>query len=139
VRLDTSEQLLRQALGGADLILLPSQSEPCGWRHIAALRYGAAPLVRETGGMADTIVDVTPANLAVGTANGFVFRDFTATALEDALHRAMNVYLHQSDMWSRVITCGIHQDWSWAKTARAYARLYEQVAAPQTPEEVASG
>lgn len=133
VRFDTSERLARQLLGGCDLLVLPALRQPCGSRHFIALRYGAAPLVREVGGMADTIVDVTPANLAIGAANGFVFREFTSTALEDALHRAKNVYTHQHDMWSRMVTAGIHQDWSWAKAARQYDRLYEHVLASATP------
>jgi starch synthase len=91
-----------------------------------SLRYGTVPVVRTTGGLADTITDATPENLAAGTANGFVFVEYSPPALEQALRRACDAYRHEPKTWERLVTTGMRQDFSWAKSAQRYDELYAQ-------------
>lgn len=128
VRLEFSDPLAHRIEAGADIFLMPSRYEPCGLNQMYSLRYGTVPVVRETGGLADTIVDTTPATLADGTANGFSFREDSAAALADALWRALDAY-HRPDVWSQLIATGMAQDWSWARSARQYEAVYQQTLA----------
>jgi starch synthase len=93
-----------------------------------SLKYGTVPIVRETGGLADTIVNATEKTLADGTANGFSFREDNAQALTETLQRAVDAY-HQPQVWSQVMATGMRQDWSWTRSAGDYVRLYQQTAA----------
>jgi starch synthase len=106
--------------GGADVFLMPSRYEPCGLGQMIALRYGALPLVRATGGLADTVVDVSEKG---GT--GFVFRQYTPYALYGALARAQAFYADRA-AWQRAQRRGMKCDFSWTQSAREYERLYWQ-------------
>jgi starch synthase len=110
---------------GADLFLMPSRFEPCGLNQMYSLRYGTAPVVHETGGLADTIVDLSDQTLAAGTANGFRFREINALALSETLRRACECYRQRPDVWRQLQQIGMHQDWSWRRSAQEYVRLYE--------------
>src|SRR6202030_2657156 len=86
------EALARLIIAGSDVIVVPSRFEPCGLTQLYALRYGSLPLVRNTGGLADTVVDATPAHLRDKTATGFVFDEASPGALAAALARASTLY-----------------------------------------------
>jgi starch synthase len=125
VRLEFSDVLAHRIEAGADLFLMPSRFEPCGLNQLYSLKYGTVPVVRETGGLADTIVDATPANLARGSANGFSFREDNVQALGETLHRAYDAY-HRPEVFRQLIAAGMKQDWSWTRSAAQYASLYQQ-------------
>ncbi len=137
--LEFSDALAHQIEAGADVFLMPSQYEPCGLNQLYSLAYGTVPLVRRTGGLADTVQDVTPRSLAEGTATGFTFlEDLPADrpgpqllearqhAMREALHRALALWTDRSS-WHRLVQNGMRQDWSWDHSAREYVRLYEEV------------
>jgi starch synthase len=118
--------LAHQIEAGADLCLMPSLYEPCGLNQLYSMAHGTVPLVRATGGLADTVVDATPETLADGTATGFVFHDPTPEALRAALDRALAVWKDRP-AWDNLIGAGMRADWSWGRSARQYVRLYEEV------------
>jgi starch synthase len=128
-RLAFSDPLAHRIEAGADMFLMPSRYEPCGLNQLYSLKYGAAPIVRATGGLADSITSATPANLAAGVANGFSFQRYDAAALDGALRQACDFYLRQPNAWRRLVTAGMRQDWSWGRSARHYIALYERMAA----------
>jgi starch synthase len=102
---------------GADIFLMPSLFEPCGLNQIYSLRYGTLPIVRLTGGLADTIVD---------GVNGFTFFDFTAHFFFDAAQRAINVYRNHPDRWKQMMITAMGQDFSWKKSAEKYLDVYDK-------------
>ncbi len=114
---------------GADIFVMPSRFEPCGLNQMYSLRYGTPPIVRSTGGLADTVVDCTPESLADGTANGFCFHEATPAALLAAIQRAIAAWQNPA-AWSRLQQNGMKHDWSWAESARQYAELYRELASP---------
>ena len=115
VRLEFSDPLAHRIEAGADLFLMPSRFEPCGLNQMYSLRYGTVPLVRATGGLADT---VTP-------ENGFRFEECSALALSETLRQACDTY-GQPEAWSQLVRAGMAQDWSWTRSAQEYVALYEQ-------------
>jgi starch synthase len=121
------EGLAHQIEAGADLFLMPSQYEPCGLNQLYSLKYGTVPVVRATGGLADTVTDATPETLHNGTATGFSFIPYTPAALLSALSRAMDLYLHDQPRWLALMRTGMRQDWSWNHSAAEYEELYEQI------------
>ncbi|MBI2867976.1 MAG: glycogen synthase [Chloroflexi bacterium] len=116
------EPLARLIYGGADVFLMPSRFEPCGLGQMIAYRYGAIPLVRRTGGLADTVYDVSP-DLARGT--GFVFLECHAQALAHAMRRAIAAY-QQGASWRRLMARVMALDFSWNASARQYLALYQK-------------
>jgi starch synthase len=128
-KLTFSNDLAHRIEAGSDMFLMPSEYEPCGLNQMYSLRYGTIPVVRSTGGLADTITDATPQTIGARTANGFSFQAFDAVALEDALTRACAVYRSQPDVWSGLVETAMRQDWSWANSAKQYIALYEQLVA----------
>jgi starch synthase len=125
VKLEFSNPLAHRIEAGADMFLMPSRFEPCGLNQMYSLRYGTVPVVRATGGLADTIIDAQPAALADGTANGFSFQECSALALGETLRRACDAF-QRKESWNRLVATGMRQDWSWARSARQYAKLYEE-------------
>ena len=126
VRLDFSEPLAHQIEAGSDIFLMPSRFEPCGLNQLYSLRYGAAPVVRATGGLADTVVDTNPASLGAGQATGFCFEEYELASLESALNRARLTYERRPEEWSRIVEAGMRQDWSWERSASLYEGVYRQ-------------
>lgn len=124
VKLEFSERLAHLVEAGSDMFLMPSQYEPCGLNQLYSLRYGTVPVVRETGGLADTVCDLSAASLASHTATGFSFQAYDAGALEETLRRAHAVFTQQPDVWSELVQNGMRQDWSWDASARRYQELY---------------
>ena len=122
------EGLAHLVEAGSDLFLMPSRYEPCGLNQIYSLRYGTPPIVRRTGGLADTVVDATDATLTDRTATGFQFTDATAKALIAAVDRALA--LHEgSTEWRQLVATGMAQDFSWSASAARYLELYVRAAA----------
>ena len=121
-------RLAHQIEAGCDMYLMPSRYEPCGLNQLYSLKYGAVPIVRKTGGLADTITNCTPTSLAKETANGFSFESYRPRALLAAVKRALKLFAARG-AWRRLMLAGMRQDWSWAQSARAYLGLYERVRA----------
>jgi starch synthase len=105
---------------GADLFLMPSLYEPCGLNQMYSLRYGTIPVVRQTGGLADTVEDD---DAAPGGGVGFSFRAYEAPALIDAMRRAVRAY-RNPDRWDRIVRAAMARDFSWDASARRYLELY---------------
>ena len=119
------EPLAHRIEASADMFLMPSRFEPCGLNQMYSLRYATLPIVRRTGGLADTVVDATPENLEKGLATGIQFAEPSAAALQQAIDRALALYAQQP-VWKRIITQGMRQDFSWRNSARQYLALYQQ-------------
>jgi starch synthase len=115
--------------GGADLFLMPSRYEPCGLNQMYSMRYGTVPLVRATGGLADTVVPWRPRSR---TATGFVFEEYHPWALLDTLRQALAVFPRR-DVWRRLQRNGMRQDFSWDRSAREYVKVYKGVMAARRP------
>lgn len=126
VRIDYDEGLSHLLEAGADMFLMPSRFEPCGLNQIYSLRYGTPPIVRNTGGLADTVIDASAHNISAGTANGFVFDAISAESLLEAIDRALGCYA-QPETWAGLQRTGMAEDYSWARSAAAYLALYEHV------------
>ncbi|MBI3028779.1 MAG: glycogen synthase GlgA [Candidatus Rokubacteria bacterium] len=122
VRLGYDAGLARRIYGGADCFLMPSRYEPCGLGQLISLRYGTIPLVRWTGGLADTVKEFDPAKQA-GT--GFGFAPFTHEALLECARRALAVF-RQPRLWQRLMRNAMAEDFSWEASAREYVSLYRK-------------
>jgi starch synthase len=120
------EALAHRIEAGADIFVMPSRFEPCGLIQMYSLRYGTPPVVRSTGGLADTVVDATPEALAAGTANGFTFFAADAAALADALARAIRAWRDKA-MWNAMQRTGMSQDFSWNRSAASYLSLFRSL------------
>jgi len=115
--------------GGADMFLMPSRYEPCGLNQMYSLKYGTAPVVRKTGGLADTVQHWNPATLE-GT--GFVFEHFTADSVWWALNRAGEAWSDRRQ-WQALMRNGMREDYSWAHQTKEYVTLYERLAGREVP------
>ncbi|NLB45166.1 MAG: glycogen synthase, partial [Clostridiaceae bacterium] len=124
--------LARRFYAGADLFLMPSLFEPCGLAQMIAMRYGTIPIVRETGGLRDT---VEPYNQYTGTGNGFSFRNINAHELLFVTRYACDVKRHMPEAWQALVRTAMSQDFSWDRTAEAYEHLYQDLvrAEPRRP------
>ncbi len=120
VRLEFNEPLARLIYGGSDLFLMPSRYEPCGLGQMIAMRYGAIPLVRRTGGLADTVIDDDPSKEA---GNGFVFSDYQPQALQDGVRRALAAF-QDKRAWRHLMGRAMATDFSWEASAQKYEALY---------------
>ena len=105
---------------------MPSLYEPCGLNQLYSLAHGTIPLVRSTGGLADTVVNTTPQTLADGTANGFVFAEPTAEALWAAIEAALATW-RDRETWECLVRNGMGADWSWKHSAGEYEWLYREI------------
>jgi starch synthase len=114
------ERLAHHIEAGADAFLMPSRFEPCGLNQMYSLRYGTVPIVRATGGLADTVEDY---DFETGRGTGFTFREYTPSAMVQAVRRAVELY-GQPAAWKRVQQAGMMQDHSWDVSAREYVKVY---------------
>jgi starch synthase len=114
---------------GSDMFLMPSRYEPCGLNQLYSLKYGTVPIVRETGGLADTIQDYRPKS---GEGTGFVFKNYDSAELLEAVRRALQVY-QDKDVWARLMKNGMQKDFSWQASARKYEELYQKALEKQSP------
>jgi starch synthase len=119
------DALAHQIEAGADAFLMPSRYEPCGLNQLYSLRYGTVPVVRRTGGLADSIQDATPTAIITGDGTGFVFVEPTPDSLLDAIRRCISVY-EDFDSWRKIQTNGMKKDFSWYTAAKEYVKLYEK-------------
>jgi len=126
IHLGYSEPIGHLLEAGVDIFAMPSRYEPCGLNQMYSLRYGTPPVVRRTGGLADTVIDLTPATLESDTANGFVFDKAEVDQLTSALLRAVETYAQQ-DTWQQLIQNGMAQDFSWNRSAEDYLKLYSEM------------
>ncbi len=124
VNLGFSEYLARNIYAASDMYLMPSKFEPCGISQLIALRYGSVPIVRETGGLRDTII---PYNEYSGEGNGFGFRNFNAHELLFTIQKAVRFY-HQPEVWAGIVKNCLSTDFSWKRSAREYSELYKTLA-----------
>ena len=120
VHIGYDDELARRIYAGADAFLMPSRYEPCGLGQLIALRYGTAPIVRRTGGLADTVTELDPARR---TGTGFTFDTFTEDGLIDAVRRAASAH-RQPALWKALVKNAMTQDFSWEASAREYVALY---------------
>ena len=125
VTIGYDEALAHRIEAGSDLFAMPSRYEPCGLNQIYSLRYGTLPIVRRTGGLADTVVDVDDASLAQGTATGFVFDEPDAEAFVTTVLRATGMYSKRKT-WERIQQTAMAQCFDWQHSAQSYLELYEQ-------------
>jgi starch synthase len=123
MRSDYEEALGHRLLAGSDLLAHPARFEPCGLVPIYALRYGTIPIVRNSGGMADSVVDATVESIQHGTGTGFIFAGSSAQDFLDCTRRALSFY-RQPLPWRKLQTNAMAQDFSWRPSAEAYAQLY---------------
>ena len=122
LRLGFDEALAHRIYAGCDMFLMPSRFEPCGLGQLMAMRYGAVPVVRATGGLADTVTNFAPATLK---GNGFSFKPYTAKALTNAVRRALDVYSN-AGVWQQLAGANMKLDWSWDASAAQYEQLYSE-------------
>jgi starch synthase len=116
------EGLAHRIEGGADLFLMPSRFEPCGLNQMYSQRYGTVPVVRATGGLADTVRSY---DSATGSGTGFTFDEYSSQALLGTLRWALRTY-EDRPAWRRLQVAGMQQDFSWDRSARQYVSLYER-------------
>lgn len=128
VRIGYDEALSHRLIAGADAILVPSRFEPCGLTQLYGLRYGTIPVVALTGGLADTVINASPAALDRGVATGIQFHPVAADPLAVALDRLCDLYA-QPDIWAQMQANAMRQPVGWASSARAYAALYRDAIA----------
>jgi starch synthase len=126
VTIGYNEALAHQIEAGADIFLMPSLFEPCGLNQMYSQRYGTIPIVRETGGLADTIEDALPKSLANGTATGVSFKEATPGALLEAIKRTLILYSDKKT-WKKMQVTAMQKDFSWLNSAKQYLELYEQI------------
>lgn len=119
-----SDELSHQIYGACDSVLVPSRFEPCGLTQLMALRYGALPIVRETGGLKDTVV---PYNEFEGTGTGFSFANYDARDLLNTINYSKKVFFENKDAWTEMQKRAMQQDFSWIASAKIYEKLYEEL------------
>ncbi|MHB8482614.1 MAG: glycogen synthase GlgA [Nitrospiria bacterium] len=124
VHLTFDESFAHRIEAGADLFLMPSRYEPCGLNQIYSLRYGTIPVVRKTGGLADTIIDATPSNILSGKATGFIFDTASPLSLLTTLRLALLLY-KDLPLWNKLVQTAMAVDFSWDHSAGEYVKLYE--------------
>lgn len=132
VEIGYDETLAHAIMAGADVILVPSRFEPCGLTQLYGLRYGAVPLVHRVGGLADSVVDVTPQNLDAERATGIAFDEFSTQGLRAALRRAFDLSAHPQ-VWRQVQQTAMRQRFDWRGPANQYVALYRSLAPHAAP------
>ena len=130
VRLDYNEELSMAIYAGADLFLMPSKSEPCGLSQMIAMRYGTVPIVRETGGLKDT---VQPYEAWRDAGNGFTFANYSSSDMLHVIREAVYLYKDYPDAFSRLRKRAMKCDFSWARSAKEYLRIYANVTGQPWP------
>ena len=119
-----SMDIASKLYAGSDMFLMPSKFEPCGLSQIIAMRYGSVPIVRETGGLKDT---VEPYNPEKGTGVGFTFKTYNSYDMLDAIWRAYGTYMNFKDDWKKVQTNGLKKDYGWKNSAKKYLEIYKNL------------
>ena len=120
-RIEFDPALSQRMYAAADMFLMPSKFEPCGLSQIIAMRYGTLPIVRETGGLKDTVI---PYNEFTGEGTGFSFSNFNGDEMGDAVFRAARLFWDNREAWNQLVTQAMSQDFSWTRSADKYLDLY---------------
>lgn len=120
-RIQFDPALSQRMYAGSDMFLMPSLFEPCGLSQMIAMRYGTLPVVRETGGLKDTVI---PYNYETGEGTGFSFANFNGDEMSDAVFRGARLFWDNHDAWNNVVTQAMNQDFSWTRSASKYMDLY---------------
>ena len=120
-RIQFDPALSQRMYAGSDMFLMPSLFEPCGLSQMIAMRYGTLPVVRETGGLKDTVI---PYNYETGEGTGFSFANFNGDEMGDAVFRGARLFWDNHDAWNNVVTQAMNQDFSWTRSASKYMDLY---------------
>ena len=124
VKIDFNDVLAHKVIGGSDLFLMPSRYEPCGLTQMYSFKYGTIPVVRDSGGLKDTVDEFDP---RTEKGNGFVFTSYEAADMLAALDRALGVF-SQKKSWQTLMRNAMTLDFSWTKSARTYLDLYRRLA-----------
>ena len=127
VRIGYEEPLAHRVLAGGDILLHPARFEPCGLTQLYAMRYGTLPLVRNTGGLRDTVVDATDRSVRQDTATGFAFENVNSADMLHCIERALALY-SQPLAWRKVQRQAMAQDFGWSESAQRYLALYHEIA-----------
>jgi len=120
------EETAHRIFAASDLFIVPSQFEPCGLTQLIALRYGSVPVVRKTGGLADTVFDID-SSAPAKKRNGFVFEEMTNEAFTEALDRATSLWFDHPKEWRSLVAKGMKMDFSWKEAAKKYLKLFESL------------
>ena len=130
LELSFNEELSHLIYAGSEMIIVPSLFEPCGLTQLIGLKYGTVPIVRATGGLADTVLDANYAERPYHERNGYVFNHFNAQGIESALHRAIGMWYTFPDYFRELVTNGMRYDFSWNHPGGHYLRIYEYIRQP---------
>jgi len=118
------DELAHLIEAGSDMFLMPSKIEPCGLNQMYSLMYGTVPIVRKTGGLADTVQSYNP---KTRTGNGFVFEKYTTTAMMAEIKKAIKVFTSDKETWVRIMRNGMQSDFSWLNSSKKYVDLYKKL------------
>jgi len=124
VKLEFSDKMAREIYSGADMFLMPSRFEPCGISQMIAMRYGTIPIVRETGGLKDTVM---PYNEVTGAGNGFSFVNYNAHEFLFTVQYALKLYQEEKPVWEKLRQNALTSDFGWDRSANAYIKIYESL------------
>lgn len=124
LKLGFSDELAHQIYAGSDMFIMPSRFEPCGIAQMIAMRYGTVPIVRETGGLKDTVL---PYNEITGAGNGFSFLNYNAHELLFTVQRAVSLYYENKSVWNNLRFRAMERDFSWDRSAQAYINIYKSL------------
>ena len=121
------EELAHLVYAGADMVIVPSYFEPCGLTQLIAMKYGTVPVVRSTGGLANTVFDADYADKPYEERNGYCFHDFDEPAVESALHRAIGLWFSYPQHWRELMQNGMRYDYSWKNPGQDYLNIYSYI------------
>jgi starch synthase len=127
VKIGYDEALAHRIEAGADCFLMPSRYEPCGLNQMYSLRYGTVPIVRRTGGLADTVIDLNDRHAREYTATGFSFEEDSATAVLESCLRALTLYENSKVEWWKLVITGMREEFCWPTSAARYLALYRHL------------
>ncbi len=116
--------MARKIYAASDAFLMPSRFEPCGLSQLISMRYGTVPIVRETGGLKDTVI---PYNEYTGEGTGFSFANYNADEMINIIWYAMQIYYDRKDEWKKIVDNGMAVDYSWNVSADKYIHLYQEL------------
>lgn len=125
------EEMSHMIYAASDMFIVPSIFEPCGLTQMIALKYGSVPIVRRTGGLADTIFDVELSGLKFEDTNGFTFDYPDNAGIESALNRAFDIWYHHPDVWRKLMINGMNIDYSWNRSSNLYSEIYKKLKGSQ--------
>ena len=134
-RFTMDHTLAHKIYAGTDMFLMPSQFEPCGLSQMIAMRYGSVPIVRETGGLRDTVLSYNDFN---DEGNGFTFFNYNAHDMLHTIERAVDYYKNHPDIWNKLQYRGMKGDYSWNHSAKEYMKLYQSLFSPKENQDTPS-